>query len=349
MDPVTSSHLFAEHLILDPAQKSDQQKLESLLSQQPTPIIVDTYQNQIKESSKQPNEGIWIFYPWKNTLVHVLEENDFYDLRTNRNFPLISHSTQLKMKKLTVGVVGMSVGNSVALSIIHSGASQQIKIADPDSIDLSNLNRIRTTITNLGLNKTTLAARQISELDPFTKTHAFDEGVNAHNMKSFFLDYPKLDVLIDECDNLSLKFHLRLAARALHIPLVMVTDNGFSVTLEIVRFDLPKQKNSMSNLPELSFEDVIQGYQISEELNLTGAEENELIESLVGKEHLKPEMQQAATLKQNGELQSWPQLGLTSFVGGGIGAYVIKLLAEKKDFNQEKFSLNIPDIFDTQD
>src|SRR5438093_12811750 len=30
-------------------------------------------------------EGCWVYYPWLNTLVHLLEKGEFIELRTNRN------------------------------------------------------------------------------------------------------------------------------------------------------------------------------------------------------------------------------------------------------------------------
>ena len=29
--------------------------------------------------------GVWVYYPWSNRLVHLIDEDDFIRLRTNRN------------------------------------------------------------------------------------------------------------------------------------------------------------------------------------------------------------------------------------------------------------------------
>ena len=29
--------------------------------------------------------GVWVFYPWSNLMIHILEEADFIKVRTNRN------------------------------------------------------------------------------------------------------------------------------------------------------------------------------------------------------------------------------------------------------------------------
>ena len=29
--------------------------------------------------------GCWVYYPWRQSLVHLLAESDFIELRTNRN------------------------------------------------------------------------------------------------------------------------------------------------------------------------------------------------------------------------------------------------------------------------
>jgi len=52
---------------------------------------------------------------------------------------------------------------------------RELRLADFDTAELSNLNRIRTGSHNLGLNKTVIAAREIVEIDPFIKVKIFIE------------------------------------------------------------------------------------------------------------------------------------------------------------------------------
>ena len=45
----------------------------------------------------------------------------------------------------------------------------EIRLADFDEIDLSNLNRVRTHLINIGINKAVIVAREIAEIDPYLK------------------------------------------------------------------------------------------------------------------------------------------------------------------------------------
>jgi hypothetical protein len=59
--------------------------------------------------------GVWAYYPWSNRLVHLLDEAEFVELRTNRNCYKISPDERDRLARQRIGVVGLSVGQSVAL------------------------------------------------------------------------------------------------------------------------------------------------------------------------------------------------------------------------------------------
>ena len=180
--------------------------------------------------------GVWIYYPWSNNLVHLLDEKEFVEVRTNRNKHKITQEEQELLATKIVGVIGLSVGQSVALTLAMERSFGELRIADFDKLDLSNLNRIRTGIHNLNVPKTVTVAREIAEIDPFLKVTCFHEGVTDGNLDNFLNDGGKLDVLIDECDSLDIKIKSRLKAKELKIPVLMDTsDRGM---LDVERFDL---------------------------------------------------------------------------------------------------------------
>jgi hypothetical protein len=111
--------------------------------------------------------GVWVYYPWSYRLVHLLDEPEFVELRTDRNKYKISPSEQHVLAAWRVGIVGLSVGQSVAITMALERGCGEIRLADFDSLDLSNLNRLRTGIHNLGLPKVYITAREIAEIDPF--------------------------------------------------------------------------------------------------------------------------------------------------------------------------------------
>src|SRR5690606_3975260 len=120
-----------------------------------------------------------------------------------------------------IGVIGLSVGQSVATTMALERTCGELRIADYDILELSNLNRIRTGVHNLGLLKTINVAREIAEFDPFLKVTCFHEGINENNISEFLLEGGKLDILIDECDGLDIKILCRQKAKELTIPVVM--------------------------------------------------------------------------------------------------------------------------------
>ena len=50
--------------------------------------------------------GNWVYYPWKNMIVRVLDKEDFILCRTNRNRLKISNDNQLSLSNKTVLFIG---------------------------------------------------------------------------------------------------------------------------------------------------------------------------------------------------------------------------------------------------
>src|SRR5207253_859960 len=86
--------------------------------------------------------GVWIFFPWSGRLVHLLDEEEFVELRTNRNMYKITPEERTVLSTKKIGVIGLSVGQSIALTLAMERSFGEIRLADFDTLDLSNLNRI---------------------------------------------------------------------------------------------------------------------------------------------------------------------------------------------------------------
>ncbi|XFE76024.1 ThiF family adenylyltransferase [Algoriphagus halophilus] len=93
-------------------------------------------------------------------MVHVLAEEEFIKIRTLRNNFKITPSEQDLLSKKKVGIVGLSVGQSIALAMTLERGYGEIRLADFDTLELSNLNRLKAGVTSLGLEKVILAARR---------------------------------------------------------------------------------------------------------------------------------------------------------------------------------------------
>lgn len=107
-----------------------------------------------------------------------------------------------------------------------------MKLADFDSLELSNLNRIQTGVAHLGMPKTAAIARAIAEADPFFEVELVEEGFTSENASGFF---DGLDLVCDACDQVQAKANLRWHAKVTGTPVVMETsDRGM---LDVERYD----------------------------------------------------------------------------------------------------------------
>ena len=202
------------------------------------PDHADAYAQWRQNISPELAEGMWAYFPWSETVMRVLPEKEHLELRTSRNRNLITREEQEQFYNARVAVAGLSVGSHGALTLALMGGARTLHLADPDIISGSNLNRIRYDYTEIGRKKTHVAAEYIYQLDPYANLEVFDEGVTAENIHRFLGGEQAVDVLVEELDNLEMKIRLRLAARGRGIPVVMATDNGDGIIVDIERYDL---------------------------------------------------------------------------------------------------------------
>ncbi|MDH5730794.1 MAG: Rv1355c family protein, partial [Gammaproteobacteria bacterium] len=259
--------------------------------------------------------GTWVYYPWSGNLVHTLPAEEFNRLRLDRNRPKLTQEEQDKLKQLTIGIVGLSVGNAVTLTLLMEGIGGHLKLADPDSLDLSNMNRLRAQVHDIGVPKTVLAARQIFEINPYAELSLFHEGINEDNIEEFFSD-EKLDVIIDECDDIYLKILLREKARSLGIPVLMETsDRGM---LDIERFDLEPQRELFHGLvPGLSSKTIPKNLTVNEKVNY--------VLTLLGSETMSTRAA-ASMMELSNTISSWPQLASDVTLGGASVCTAVRKL-----------------------
>ena len=225
-------------LVLNPASAEDRERLALLRASGHVWKLNDTLAQQVRDLAvtrlrREPSSpgalgrcereitdgrpldlfGRWVYYPWSGQLVHLLPPAEFRELRLDRNRHKVTRDEQAALDRLTVGIVGLSVGNAIANTLALEGTCGHLRLADSDWLSLSNLNRIRAGVDAIGLPKTVLAARQILELDPYAALSLVETGLSASTMAEFLAGPPPVDVVLDECDDLRLKVLLREVAR----------------------------------------------------------------------------------------------------------------------------------------
>lgn len=226
--------------ILDPADPADGEILDRL-HQDPGIEFLDRHGQQlaslkglrpVPDPDLLAEPGRWAFYPWRRTAVSVLGPRGFRVLRLDRNRNSITAAEQDRLRALSIGVAGLSVGHIVAHTLAMQGVCGNLRLTDFDELELSNLNRVPATVFDLGVNKAHVAARRIAELDPYLPVEVFETGLNAETLDAFV---DGLDIVVEECDSLHMKAVLRVAAQQRRIPVLMATSDRGIVDVE--RFD----------------------------------------------------------------------------------------------------------------
>lgn len=256
--------------------------------------------------------GVWVYYPWSNRLVHTLDEDEFIYLRTAANRHKITSEEMQVLAQKKIGVIGLSVGQSVSVTLAMERGCGELRLADFDVLELNNLNRIRTGVQNLGLLKVVSVAREIAEIDPFFKVVIYPEGITEETIDDFYTKGGKLDAVIDECDGVDVKILCRIKARELDIPVLMeASDRG---TLDVERFDLEPDRPIMHGwLEHLDLDlKVLKNLKTSEE-------KLPYILPLSGMDTLSPRMK-ASMVEIEQTLTTWPQLATAVTLGGALTA-----------------------------
>ncbi|HYC79985.1 MAG TPA: ThiF family adenylyltransferase [Candidatus Binatia bacterium] len=269
---------------------------------------------------------VYLNYEDLNVVVKTLPEDEYYKLRTARNRNIISSDEQFNYRNLKVGVAGLSVGSAILNSLVVSGGPKNIKIADHDLIEISNLNRLRARLTDVGENKTKIAAREVYVLDPYAHLELYESGINKDNLEQFLAD-PKLDVFIDEMDSIDLKVLARNMCRKLQIPVLMATDNGDNVILDVERFDLEPDRPIFHNLVQID-ESQLDNMDYKSWLNLAA--------KIVGPEYLTESMMDSV-LEIGKTIASVPQLGTTANIAGAAMSFALRRIANKQEMPSGRY------------
>ena len=337
----------------------DRDNLEALLNAKPHIRIHDELDSQLDEliKSKHPKKkpepeqleilkvlhlgdmsmqdyGVWVYYPWSERLVHLLDEEEFVSMRTNRNVYKITPEERDILGKQIVGVVGLSVGQSVSVTMAMERGFGEIRLADFDLLELSNLNRIRTGVQSLGLPKVLIVAREIKEIDPFLKVTCFNDGLTEENMDRFFTEGGKLNVIVDECDGLDIKILLRHKAKALGIPVVMdASDRG---TVDVERFDLEPNRPILHGLIEHLDHTQVKYLKTNEE-------KVPFLLAMIGVETLSNRLK-ASMIEVGQSITTWPQLASAVTLGGALCADVCRRIILDQYHESGRYWIDIEEL-----
>lgn len=329
-------------VIIRPSTAEGQALLQDLLQRDSRIVVHDHLHSQLRELVKALNPsvkweaaaldeaarahlagvrseeyGVWVHYPWSHRLIHLLDEPEFTLVRTDRNRNKITKDEQAVLSGKRVGVIGLSVGQSVSLALAMERSFGELRLADFDTLDLSNLNRIRSGVQSLGLNKTVNVAREIAEIDPFLQVTIYPEGITEGNLDDFFTRGGKLDLLVEECDSVAVKILARQKAKDLRVPVVMDTsDRGL---IDVERFDLEPERPILHGL--VAHLDLAQAAKAR-----TNEEKLPFVVPVIGLDTMSARMK-ASMLEIESTVGTWPQLASSVVLGGAIVADLHRRMA----------------------
>jgi molybdopterin/thiamine biosynthesis adenylyltransferase len=182
----------------------------------------------------------------------MLRDDLWTELRTDRNRYKLTRAEQRRLATGTVVVAGLSVGAAVVQVMALEGTGGLLRVADPDTLDGSNCNRLRAAVWDIGQPKAVLAARMVWEIDPFRRVEPIPEPVCTANIARFL---EGARVVVEECDSFPMKVLIRREARRRRLPVVMATAEGGM--LDVERFDLEPDRPLFHGLaPALESTDV---------------------------------------------------------------------------------------------
>jgi molybdopterin/thiamine biosynthesis adenylyltransferase len=273
-----------------------------------------------------------VFYPWTGRLVRILPAGPWKELRSDRNRYKLTTAEQRRLAAATVVVAGLSVGASVVHVMALEGTGGRLRLADPDTLDGTNCNRLRASVWDLGQSKAVLAARMVWEIDPFCRVEVIPAAVSAANIDQFLAG---ADVVVEECDSFATKVLIRQEARRRRLPVVMATaERGM---LDVERFDLEPDRPLFHGLaPEI---------ESAELSSVSGDDRARLALQIIGAD-LVSDRAAASMIEIDRTVSSWPQLAAEVVSGGAHAAVAVRRILLRQPCPSGRHHLDIDRVLD---
>ena len=274
-------------------------------------------------SRSQKEKGDWVYFPWSGVLTHMVNEEEYFCLRTNRNRNLITEEEQKKLSLATLAFVGLSVGSHIAIACAYSGIGLHFKLAEFDTLDTTNLNRVRGRLDQVGEPKIGVLAQQLYEINPYLQLEFFEKGLTENTLQPL-LKASTPQIVFEIIDNFEMKIRLRLACRESKVPVLMFANLGDSILVDIERYDLDEKLPLFNGVIGDMPEEILKNPDVTDEMKHRYAVE------LVGRENV-PQKAIASVGEIGKTLVGRPQLMSTVTISGGMGAFLAKQLLLKEE------------------
>lgn len=304
----------------------------------------------VKKGKWEPDYGTYVFDKRSGEMYLIAPE--FWHrlgLVTNSAKLISDVKGQLTWREIrsrfdqaTIGFIGVSVGGNILEGVMREIRPKKVKIADPDWVELTNLNRFeRGSLRHLvqpksirsdpknpydipRLNKAEAIAHELHLVDPYAEIFVYHDGIHSGNIKQFILgdgkSEPGVDILVEECDDFRLKIDVRDFSRKYKIPVLMISDFGHQIQIQFQDFR-HKPQQPLGHL--VSDENLLERLDVA----LTSGKREDrfdFVRALCGSDFEKDEFGEWVKGRGEQPTSSLPQSGATAMVSGGLGG---KLLA----------------------
>jgi hypothetical protein len=147
----------------------------------------------------------------------------------------------------------------------------------------------------------------------------------------------KVDLIVEECDSLEMKFLIRERARFFGIPVIMETSDRGVVDIE--RFDLEPNRPILHGLAgNVGFQEI---------LNFDRNQRMEILTKIVDYPNISDGLKQSyAALGK--EVLTWPQLGYEVTLGGATLAYAAGIILLGKSMKSGRIYVDLDSVFKKQ-
>jgi len=297
----------------------------------------------------EPDYGTYVFDPREEAL-YLVAPRIWHRLAlvTSNSKLLVDPAGELswaeireRLEGAVIGVAGVSVGGNVLEGWLREARPQQVKLADPDWVELTNFNRgERMTLRHLAqsraarfdprnpydiprISKAAYMAHESSLVDPYVDFYVYDQGITRSNLDRFIGGgdgEPKLDILVEEMDDLDLKVLVRQAARRHGVDVLMMSDFGHRAHMMWNPFRADPQATIGHTVPDDQLLAALAATKTGDRSKLP-----EFIDALCGMDSMGGPF--TAWLDGVGEQPtgSLPQSGATAMASGAIGGKELAL------------------------
>lgn len=153
--------------------------------------------------------------------------SEYYEELTSRNIGILNIKQQERLRKSRVAVAGCGCIGALSSELLVRAGLGHIKIADPDSFDISNINRQITALkSTVGKNKAKVLEKRLKDINPEISIDCYPEAITNKNVNKFIED---TDLIIDGMDYYAFDDMLSLhrEAEKRNIPVVTAVSLAF--------------------------------------------------------------------------------------------------------------------------